>query len=104
MIRSISAGFCTPLDPLEFRNREASLARKKAASSNISHAMRLLLWRLLALGGGIIGSASMPTRLQGVLSVVDKVQVLNEASFGVGFDLTASYGQATQPLSQKLKS
>ena len=51
-----------------------------------------------------MGSASMPTRLQGVLSVVDKVQVLNQASFGVGFDLTASYGQASRPLSQRLES
>ena len=66
--------------------------------------MRLLLWRLLAVGGGIIGSASMPTTLQRVLSVVDKAQVLNYASFGVGFDLTASYGQATQPISQRLES
>ena len=63
-----------------------------------------LLWQLLAVAGGITGSASTPTRLQGVLSVMDKVQVLNQASFGVGFDLTASYGQATQPLSQMLEN
>ena len=66
--------------------------------------MRVLLWRLLAVGVGIIGSASMPTRLQGVLSVVNKVQLLDQASFGVGFDLTASYGQATQPQSRGLES
>lgn len=65
--------------------------------------MRVLLWRLLAVGGGIIGSASMSTRLQGVLSVVNEVQVPNQASFGVGFDLTASYGQATQPQHRRLE-
>ena len=66
--------------------------------------MRLLLWQLLAVGGSITGSASMPNTLQGVLSVVNKATVLDQASFGVGFDLTASFGQATQPISQRLES
>ena len=76
----------------------------RAAVSNIPRAMRLFLWLLLAVGGSITGSASMPTTLQGVLSDVDKAQVLNQASFGVGFDLTASFGQATQPISRRLES
>lgn len=65
--------------------------------------MGLLLWRLLVVGGGIMGSASMPTRTQAVLSVLDELHALEQPSFGVGLDLTASYGQDTQPLVEELE-
>ena len=60
--------------------------------------MGLLLCRLLAFGGAIIGSASKPTSNQAVLSVLDKAHELElKPNFGVGFDLTASYGQDISP-------
>ena len=59
--------------------------------------MSLPLRHLLAMGGCVMGSVSMPTTTQAVLSVP------NEApAFGVGFDLTASYGQALQRSKEKV--
>ena len=66
--------------------------------------MGLLLWRLLAVGGGIIGSSSMPTSNQAVLSVLDEAHALEQPSVGVGFDLTASYGQDPQSLVEDSES
>lgn len=67
--------------------------------------MALFLLLLLAAGGGIIGSASLPTRTQVVLSIVDEAHGVEQPNFGVGFDLTASYGQATcATLAESLQS
>ena len=54
--------------------------------------MAIFLWKLLAIAGGVIGSASMSTGNQAVLSVLDDAHALERPNFGVGFDLTASYG------------
>lgn len=56
--------------------------------------MGLFSWQLFVVGGCVIGSASMPTGNQAVLSVLDGAHALERPSFGVGFDLTASYGTA----------
>lgn len=50
-----------------------------------------------------MGSASMPTRTQAVLNVLDEAHALGQTGFGVGFDLTASYGQDTPPLVEELE-
>ena len=60
--------------------------------------MVLFSWKVLALGGCVIGSASMPTGKQAVLSVFDEAHAFERPSFGVGFDLTASYGQDIRSL------
>ena len=54
--------------------------------------MGISSWQLLAVGGCVIGSASMPTGNQAVLNVLDDAHALERPNFGVGFDLTASYG------------
>lgn len=64
--------------------------------------MGLFSWQLLAVGGCVIGSASMPTGNQAVLSVLDEAHALERPSFGVGFDLTASYGQDIGSLVEEL--
>ena len=66
--------------------------------------MAILLRRMLAVGGCIIGSASMPTGTQAVLTFLDGTDALELPHFGVGFDLTASYGQDTQPIIEGPKS
>ena len=63
-----------------------------------------LLWRLLAVGAFIIGSASLPTGTQAVLSSLVEAHELKLPSFGVGFHLTASYGHVTQPLLEELEN
>ena len=54
--------------------------------------MSIFSWQLLAFAGCIIGLASMPTGNQAVLSVLDDAHASERPSFGVGLDLTASYG------------
>jgi hypothetical protein len=51
--------------------------------------MVVLLRPMLVAAAVIKGSASLPTRTQAVLS---KAQASELPDFGVGFDLTASYG------------
>lgn len=71
------------------------------------NSMGLLLCRLLAFGGAIIGSVSKPTRTQAVFSLLDKAHGLEQnPNFGVGFDLTASYGHEipSQLLVEELQS
>lgn len=64
--------------------------------------MGLFSWQLLAIGGCVMGSASMPTGNQAVLSVLDEAHALERPKFGVGFDLTASYGQELRSLVEEL--
>ncbi len=54
----------------------------------------LLVTRLLVFAGSINSALSAPRSTQEVLSVDLKSQTSEESSFGVGFDLTASYGSA----------
>jgi len=51
--------------------------------------MAVLLRRLLVAAAVIKGSASLPTKTQAILSEVHAAEL---PDFGVGFDLTASYG------------
>lgn len=57
-----------------------------------SHHM-LLLSRLLLLAGSVNYALSAPTRIQGVLGQ-NEPPIPPQPNFGVGFDLTASYGSA----------
>ncbi len=90
-----------PLDSLKLQSCEASVDRDKTVSLRSTQSM-CLLWQLLVVGGGILGSASMPTRTQAVLGVLDEAHTSEQPSFGVGFDLTASYGQDMRPLVEEL--
>ena len=54
--------------------------------------MAIFSWQVLAVAGCVIGSASVATGNQALLSVLHDAHALERPTFGVGFDLTASYG------------
>ncbi|KAI4129588.1 MAG: hypothetical protein LQ338_002162 [Usnochroma carphineum] len=53
-----------------------------------------LLWRLLVVGAGPLGSALMSTGTQELLGAFTQFHDVEPPSFGVGFDLAAPYGTA----------
>ena len=79
----------------EYKGVKPALKGRELFSRTLkdTYAMNPFSWHLLAAGGCVVASASMPTGNQAVLSVLEEVHALERPSFGVGFDLTASYGQ-----------
>ena len=58
--------------------------------------MEHLIWLLVVASALFLKSLSMPTPTQAVLDILHDERILEESRFGVGFDLSASYGQDIQ--------
>ena len=71
---------------------EADSCLNKVLSTSYIYTMTVLLYGMLVAAAVMNGIACLPTKTQAVLCILDRSQASDHPDFGVGFDLTASYG------------